>query len=208
MMERWVYRTFVVGLMLLVAILIAPHPIATNDGPVHLAFSNLMVTLHQPGHPLQQKAYYISLGPYPNLTIYILLDSLIRVVPPDIAESVIQILSIVGPIAACYFALGMINPRNVWLAVFLLPLSLNQMFFLGLYNHCISIAAFFLAIATYYWMLKAPSFARAAAVSGLLILAFFSHASGFIMAFAGIATISAILATRSYFRSRDLRACY
>ncbi len=192
--------------MLLVVILIAPHALVTNDGPVHLAFSSLMATMHQPGHPLQERAYSISLRPNPNLAVYFLLDALIRATSPGIAESILQILSIIGPIAACYFALLMINPKNVWLAVFILPLSLNQMFFLGLYNHCISTAAFFLTIGCYLWMIKAPSVRRAVALSGALVLTFLCHASGFIMAFAGIGVMSGTSFVLALLRGRGVRS--
>jgi hypothetical protein len=203
MTQSWVYRAILLGLMLLVVILIAPHPLATNDGPVHLSFANLMATMHQPDHPLQQRAYSISLRPNPNVAVYLLLDALIRATSPNVAESILQILSIIAPIAACYFTLLMINPRNAWLAVFVLPLSLNQMFFLGLYNHCMSTAAFFLTIGCYYWMIKAPSVLRATALSGSLILTFLCHASGFIMAFAGIGVMSGAFFLFSLLRDRS-----
>jgi hypothetical protein len=191
MMHSWVYRSILLGLMLLVVIVIAPHAMVTNDGPVHLSFANLLATMHQPNHPLQERAYTISLRPNPNLAVYFLLDALIRATSPGIAEAILQILSIIGPVAACSFALLMINPRNVWLAVFLLPLSINQMLFMGLYNNCVSNAAFFLTIGCYYWMIKAPSVPRAAVLSGCLVLTFLCHASGFIMAFSGTGAMSA-----------------
>jgi len=190
-MQRWICRSILLGLMLAAAIPIARHAVATNDGPAHVAFAHLLATRQQPDHPLQQQAYTVSLQPNPNLAVYLLMDALMRVFSPDATESIIQILCLIGPMAACWFAIGMIEPKNIWLAVFVLPLSLNQMFFLGLYNHCLSTAAFFLAISAYFWMIKAPSAMRALVVAGCLVLTFLCHASGFIMAFAGIACLSA-----------------
>lgn len=198
MKKSWIYCTIIVCLGLLFAVAILRHPVATNDGPVHVAFSNLLLTLHAPNHPLQQKAYLLQIRPSPNLAVYFLLAAMMQLLPPSLAESIVQILCILGPVAACYFALRVINPRNAWLSVFVLPLMLNQMFFLGLYNHCISMAAFFLAIGTYFWVAKAPSPWRALALSASLILTFLCHASGFIMAFSGVAAMSGTAVLLSY----------
>ena len=204
-MQRWVYRVILLGLMFAAALPLARHAAVTSDGPVHVAFANLMATMPQAGHPLQQQAYTINSRPTPNLAVYLLLSALMRVSSPDIAESVVQILCLIAPVAACWFAIGRIDPKNVWLAVFVLPLSINQMFFLGLYNHCLSTAAFFLAIGTYFWMVKAPSILRALALAVSLMLTFFCHASGFIMAFAGIATMAAVSCVIPAFRDGSAR---
>jgi len=192
-MLRWMYLSVTVGLAILVCVLILPHAAMTNDGPVHLAFSNRLATAMQPNHPLQQQAYSIHLRPNPNLAMYLLMAALIWLFSPGIAESVAQVLCILAPMAAGFFALRQIKPRNAWLAMLILPLSLNQMFFLGLYNHGLSIAAFFVAIGAYDWMIKAPSYRRAIWVAAALVLTFLCHASGFIMACAGIGTMAATL---------------
>lgn len=208
-MPRWVYRSILIGLMLLAVASVARFPAATNDGPAHLAFSNLLATMRQPNHPLQQQAYSISLRPNPNLAVYLLMAAMLRVFSPATVESIVQILCLIGPITACWFAIRMIDPeaaRNVWLAVFILPLTLNQMFFLGLYNHCISMAVFFLVVGTYFWMIKSPSFVRALALAACLVLTFLCHASGFIMAFAGVTVLSGTSFTFSLLRDRRLIA--
>src|SRR6516165_7976861 len=137
------------GVAAVTAAAILYHPMATNDGPVHVAFANLIATLGRPENELQRHAYALTLRPNPNLLIYLLMATLLRVGSPGLAESLVQVLCVVGPVSAAYLALRQINPANTWLAVFVLPLSLNQMFFLGLYNHCCATGAFFLAIAAY-----------------------------------------------------------
>jgi hypothetical protein len=180
------------GVAAVTAAAILYRPIATNDGPVHLAFANLIATLGRPEHELQRHAYALTLRPNPNLLIYLLMAALLRVAPPGLTESLVQVLCVVGPVSAAYLALRQINPANTWLAVFVLPLSLNQMFFLGLYNHCCATGAFYLAIAAYLWMNRAPSFRRALVLASALILTFLCHASGFIMAMAGVGTMTAM----------------
>jgi hypothetical protein len=127
-----------------------------------------------------------------------------RFLSPGLTESIIQILCIAGPVAAGYFAISTINPKNVWLSIFLLPLALNQMLFLGLYNHSLSIAAFFIVVGTYFWMSKAPSYSRAIVLSGAILLVFFCHASGFVMAFTGLGTISLTLVILSFSREHRI----
>ncbi len=190
-LKRWLYRPVIVALTLIVAAFILRHPLATNDGPVHVAFSHVLLTYYQADHPLQHQAYALNLRPNPNLAVYFLMSALMRFLSPALAESIIQILCTAGPVAAGHFAIRTINPRNAWLAIFILPMTLNQMFFLGLYNHAISMAAFFLVIGLYFRMIEAPSYGRAAGLSAALLLTFFCHASGFVMAYTGLGVITA-----------------
>ncbi|MFC5864661.1 hypothetical protein ACFPT7_20300 [Acidicapsa dinghuensis] len=185
-MQRWIQRSIVLCLLLAIAFLLLRHPMATNDGPVHLAFTNQIVHQHDPGFPLQHKAYLVEMRPDPNLAVYLLMAGLMKLFSAGIAEAIIQFLCLAGPMCAAYFAIHMVEPKNTWLAIFVFPISLNQMFFLGLYNHCMSTAAFFIAIGTYIWMMKAPSVKRALCLAGSLVLAFFCHASGFLMSVLGI----------------------
>ena len=205
-MQQPIYRAILLGLVILVILIVLPHPFATNDGPVHLAFSHLILTSHQNDLPLQHLAYLIQLKPNPNLAVYLLMAALMRIFSPAVTESLIQLCCLIAPMLAAYFAIGRINPRNVWLSVFVLPISLNQMFFLGLYNHCLSTAAFFLVVGTYFWMSKSPSVLRALVLYGTLLLAFACHASGFIMSVAGTVSLSLAAGVLSCRRSASIPA--
>ena len=203
-MQQWMQRSIVFGMALLIALVILRHPVATNDGPVHVAFSNQILNQQGADHPLQHLAYQVQLKPNPNLAVYLLMAGLMKVFSASFAESFIQVLCLVGPVLAAYFAIYTIQPKNAWLSFFVLPISFNQMFFLGLYNHCISTAAFFLVIGTYFWMMKAPSIARAAVLAATLVLTFFCHASGFLMSVAGIDTLAATQVLLSWIRHRRI----
>jgi hypothetical protein len=198
------YRLALTATITFIALLLLQQPIATNDGPVHVQFSHLMLTLRQANHPLQSHLYTLKLKLNPNLAVYLLMSSMMRIFSPELTESIVQLLCIAGLVWSGYFALKMVDSRNAWLSIFLLPLAFNQMFFLGLYNHCLSLAAFFLALGTYYWMNKSPSLLRAVALSGALILTFFCHASGFIMTFMGIGVITATAAAMDFARHRRI----
>ena len=206
LVQKWVFRSILLSLLAFISIRILAHPLATNDGPIHVAFAHLILTFHQPGQILQSLVYRLHLRPNPNLAVYFLMAGLMRFVSPALTESIVQVLCIVGPILAAWFAIHSINPRNTWLTILFLPLALNQMLYLGLYNHSLSIAAFFLVVGTYFRLCKAPSYARAAALSACLVLTFFCHASGFVMAFAGLASMSGTAALLSCLRERNLFA--
>ena len=182
-----------VALMLALVALLLKHTVNTNDGPVHVAFAHVLLTWGQAGNPLQHAAYVLHLRANPNVAVYLLMVVFMRVFSPEMTESIVQALSVVGPVFMAWFALRMANKENDWLAIFLIPLSLNQMFFLGLYSFCSSIAAFFLTIGIFFWLQKAPSWRRAGALGGSLIAAYFCHAGGFVMAWMGVASLSGVL---------------
>ena len=67
MKHIWIFRLLLVGLLAFLAISVLQHPLATNDGPVHVAFAHLISTYQQPGQTLQSRAYSVHLRPNPNL---------------------------------------------------------------------------------------------------------------------------------------------
>jgi hypothetical protein len=204
--RSWVFWSLSLALLLFLTVSILRHPLATNDGPVHAAFSHLLLTYHQPAQPMQSLAYTLDLRPKPNLTVYLLMALLMRVFSTGVTESIIQVLCIVCPFFAAYFALRSIHPKNAWLSLFLVPLALNQMFFLGLYNHELSTAAFFLVIGTYFWMLKAPGYRRALLLACSVLLTFLCHASGLVMSLTGLIAMSTTDAVLTARRQRSIVA--
>ena len=203
-MKQWIQRSILLCLVLTIAVMLLRHPIATNDGPVHLAFSNQILHQHDPSLSLQHGAYLVEMKPDPNLAVYLLMAGLMKLFPVGLAEAIVQFLCLAGPVCAAYFAIYMIEPKNTWLAIFVLPISFSQMFFLGLYNHCMSTAAFFLVIGTYFWTMKAPSVAKAALLAGSLTLTFFCHASGFMMSVIGILTLVVVEILICRYREKHL----
>jgi hypothetical protein len=189
--RRWVFWSLSLSLLGFLAVTILRHPLATNDGPVHVAFSHLLLTYHQPAQAMQSLAYTLDLRPKPNLTVYLIMALLMRAFSTGVTESIIQVLCIACPFFAAYFALRSINPMNAWLALFLVPLTLNQTLFLGLYNHVLSTAGFFLVIGTYFWMLKSPGYRRALVLACTVLITFLCHASGLVMSLTGLAAMSA-----------------
>jgi hypothetical protein len=191
-MPRRPFEVLALTVSALTAAVILSHPLATSDGPAHVAFANLIATLGQPGHELQQRAYALNFRPNPNLLMYLVMAGLLHVLPAGLTESIVQVFCILGPAAAAWLAIRQINRENAWLAVFVLPLSLNQLFFYGMYNQCAATGAFFLVLAAYFWLVSAPSWRRAVVLAGALVLTFVCHASGFIMAMIGLTAMAGV----------------
>ena len=179
------------ALALLVVIVIVQQPFATNDGPVHMAFADLIANFHDQGRELQRDAYRVDLRLTPNLLPYLLMALLIDLSSVRIAESVIQILCLLGPTVASWLALRTIRRENAWLAVFVFPLSLNQLFFLGLYNYCLSTALFFLVVASYWRLNEVRSIAWSVVLGASLTLILTTHAGGFVAAMSGVGALIA-----------------
>jgi len=189
-----------------VGVALAGGPWMTNDGPVHVVFAYLLDHLRDPGHPLQQMVYRLDMRLQPNLLGDLMMSGLMRLTTPVAAEAVIQYLSLLGPMLASLLAFRQISRASSWLCIFIFILSLNQLFFFGLYNFALSTAVFFLAVAAHYRLMAAASMRSAGFLGGALGLAVLCHAGGFIAAWSGIAAmVLAQIATRRA-RGGSLRA--
>jgi hypothetical protein len=183
-------KRYVVYCLLFGFALLWIFPIATNDGPVHVGFANFMLTGH-PGN-VAAELYMRNDGINPNMAVYALLVFMLRFLSPGAAEGVVQFVCLLGPSLGAYWAIGQIRKDRAWLAVLILPLSLNQAFFLGLYNFCFSAIAFFGAIGSFYWMQKKASPWRLLAPIAALYIAFFCHAAGFIAAVMSLGVLTLV----------------
>jgi hypothetical protein len=188
-MRRWPCFAMLIGLAALLSVIVLIRPVLTNDGPVHIAIGHLLGALLEESQSLKNDVYELNLKLNPNLTIYLLISLLLRAFSPAVTESIIQMLSLLGPLGAGFFALGSINRESRCLAVLMLPLSMSVLFYLGLYNHCLSIAAFLLVLGCYFRLQAVPSRSRAAWLAAALIVAFLCHASGYAMSVISVASM-------------------
>lgn len=176
--------------MAFAAVLASALPMYTNDGPAHVGIANFLA--NAAADSLASQLYIRNESLHPNIAVYLVLAGLMQFVSIEQAESVVQLLALLGPPIAAYFLILQIHRDRAWLAILVLPLSINQCFFLGLYNFCFSITAFFLALAAYVWMQKSGAWKRALLPIAMLYLAFFAHAAGFIAAVVSIACLSLV----------------
>ena|GEM_PF-1998408 len=166
------------------------YPILTNDGPIHLSFSYLIANMDE--NPLQARVYIDDFRFVTNALAYAIMIPFIELVSPSFAESVIQCICLISPVVLGYLLIRRISRDNAFLAAFILPLSFNQMFFLGLYNYCLSISLFLVCLIVYDWLFNAPSFLKAVLLSVALLATFLAHPSGFIIAWCSLAAVTGV----------------
>jgi hypothetical protein len=153
-------------------------PFATNDGPVHMSFAR-MFWFGLAG-PLQTHLYMINRELDPNLLGYLIAGPAIAIVGADWAEIILQAICLISLPLAGWFVMSTLRSGNMaWVGV-MAAMSLNEMFFLGLYNYSLSLSAGLLAFGMlvraereggYWW----------AGFGAALVIAFLSHPGGLIL---------------------------
>jgi hypothetical protein len=166
-------------------------PFATNDGPVHMSFGRMLGALPEAG-TLQAQHYQRNGGLHPNLAVYGLIAMLLKGMGPEAAEAVVQLVCLLGPVGGMAALLWQFDRRQTWVALFAFPLSLHQLFYLGLYNYCLSVTGFLLGIAALLWMEKRQGAWRAAVPAAALYFSYFSHAAGFLAAMLALTVLTAL----------------
>jgi hypothetical protein len=166
-------------------------PFLTNDGPAHVAFAYRLANEHSTQLPLQAYAYMVDLRLATNAMVYVVIAALMKITSPLAAESIIQWLCLIGPMCAAVAAVRIVERKNVWIALLIFPLTLNETFFLGLYNFSLSLIGFFVSLAIYLSLRKQPTVLKSVALSAALVFTLLCHAGGFIAIAAGIAAMAA-----------------
>jgi hypothetical protein len=154
------------------------HPFATNDGPVHMSFAR-MFWFGFAG-PLQSHLYVLKRELDPNLIGYLIAGPMIPVVGSDWAETILQAVCLVSLPLSGWFVVRALGATNVaWVPV-MVAMSLNEMFFLGLYNYSISLSV---GILSFGMLIFAESGGMLwwAGFSAVLVVAFLAHAGGLIL---------------------------
>jgi hypothetical protein len=137
--------------------------------------------LGQPGYELTNAFYRSNVGPEPNWVTYVILDGLLKITSPHIAEKIVQSLVLVAVPLAGRYALSFRGPQT-WLSLAVFPFTFNQMFFLGLYNFTLSLAFFFVFMGLILRSVG-PMHRRGVvhwlAITSCLVLLYFSHAMAY-----------------------------
>ena len=154
------------------------HPFATNDGPVHMSFAR-MFWFGFAG-PLQSHLYVVKRELDPNLIGYFLAGPMIPVIGSDWAETILQAVCLVSLPLAGWFVVRALGATNVaWVPV-MVAMSLNEMFFLGLYNYSISLSVGLLSFGMLIFAERGGAFWWVG-FSAVLAVAFLAHAGGLIL---------------------------
>jgi len=207
-MAAWLFRGL---LLLLVATLAIAGPVLTNDGPSHLSMAHVMRIAGDSSAPMLNRLYEINPGFVPNALGHHLLSAFMLVLPPLAAETALQILVLAALPLAAWPTLRRCGQGAGWLALFFFPIALQRLFFLGLYNFCLSLTGVMLCILAYLRLREvalpdaprhdgapAPAMlrrieasvpARAAQLAMLALLTLASHVSGWMAAALAVGTM-------------------
>ena len=177
---------------LLALFLLTTGPVLTSDGPAHLAMAQVMRHVGDADWPQVNRVYELHPGLSPNALAHHLLAGMLRIMPPAAAEATVQALCLLGPPLAGLLLLRRLSPHAGWLALFLIPLALQRLFFAGLYNYCLSFAGALLCLAAFLRLREHASLARLAVLAGLLLLTLACQAFGWLAA--GLAIVLLLLA--------------
>lgn len=188
--ESWRWAMLLLSALYAAAVLYV-LPFATNDGPVHMSFAHLLGGGPDSG-VLQAQHYRRNSALHPNLAVYGLAVLLLKGMRPELAEALVQLACLLGPVAGTALVLSQFQRRQQWVALFAFPLALHQLFFMGLYNYCLSVTGFLVSIAALMWMQKRPGAACAVAPIAALYVTYFSHAAGFLAAMVAVGVLTAL----------------
>lgn len=149
----------------------------TTDGPAHLYnawAANQLLTHAQ--HPFHQ---YLAFNPVPvpNYLTQGLLMGLLHLLPPWLAEKLVQSLFVVGLPWAVRYVVRAWQPAAGFLALLAFSFIYSAVFQYGFYNFCLSLVLLLVAIGYWRRHLHEPRVAarNVVGMGGLLLLLYFAH---------------------------------
>lgn len=175
--------------VLLAGVILLLGPILTNDGPAHLAMAHFYRVAGDPAAPMLNRVYELNPTPSPNQLGHLAMAALVGLLPPLAAEQALQLLCLLGIPLSGWLLLRRIAPEAAWLALFLLPVAMQRVTLLGLYNLALSIAGCLLCLWAWLALRDRPGVARALVLAGLLLLTLAAHVSGWMAACVALGTL-------------------
>ena len=184
----WVYAAL--AALFLVPFWAAPGYLPSTDGPSHVYNAWLLGQLAGPAPaPLLRQYYYLNPQPVPNSLTHVALLALMWALPPAAAEKALLSLYVLLAAGALWYLAGAIDGERAWLALLGLPLVWNVLLGFGFYNYCFSVPLALLALGWWWRHRGRPGLAFAAVLDALLVLCYFAHILGVVLALAGIGVL-------------------
>jgi hypothetical protein len=177
-------------------------PVLTSDGPAHVAIAQAL--LGDTASPMLARLYEVNPSWSPNALAHVLLAMLLRWLPPATAEQVLQLVCVLSVPLAARLTLQRLSPGAGWLALFFFPVALQRLFFLGLYNFCLSVTGCLLCIWALLGLRRQISWSGAATLVALLLLTLACQASGWIAAALALGVLSGADAIRRLLAGQNL----
>ncbi|MCI0685528.1 MAG: hypothetical protein L0Y71_25800 [Gemmataceae bacterium] len=155
--------------------------VPTQDGPAHLSGATILKDYGAPGTRYHE-FFEVRLEPTPNWSAHLLLAGLMFVLPPLIAEKALVSGYVFALAGALRYFCGAFGPRTRPLALVGLLFAYNRCLWLGFYNFNLSLALCLFILG--YWLRRRAhtDALTAAALTLLLVVTFFTHLVGFLVA--------------------------
>jgi hypothetical protein len=175
---RWLF--IILALLSIIPFWTVRYPLIC-DYPNHLA---RWFVLHHARDPLYHfSAFYVpAWGPLPYVSVDLLAVGLQYILPIDVSGRCILSLCIVSVTFAGYLFLRKACPENASLALFGILVAFNPMFLLGSISYEISLAFCLLTVSLWVSYCSSPRVSTALWVMLGLLLTYFSHLIGILLA--------------------------
>jgi hypothetical protein len=177
-----------VSLNALPLILLPYYP--SLDGPVHLYNVNLLREMIMGGNPLITDFFSINRDIIPNWTSTFILAIFRLVLSSQVADKLF-LLTIAFALPWTVFSLiRRVAPQNMLLSLFSLSFVYTYPFGLGFYNFCFGVVVYLCILN--FWIGRKNVLASLMGLSGLLLLAYFTHILVFVLSFSSVGLYSVL----------------
>lgn len=158
----------------------------TTDGGAHVANADVLLQYFGPDGTAYRQYYELNSLPVPNALGHFILALLMAFLPHLAAEKcLISAYVLLLPLSVRYAVMA-VRPSSGWIALLVVPLSLNWIFHQGFYNFLISVAIFFFLLG--YWLRRREAMnAKRTVILGFLgLLLYAGHLLSITLACAAI----------------------
>jgi hypothetical protein len=194
--ERW--APYVVGALLAIPVLVAKYP-PMDDLPLHEASVGLWRHWSDPQFA-PRDLYYLNIG-HANQLFSFLVYALSFLVPIGWASKIVVAGAVFAlPVAAALLADHVASPR--WTALLAAPVGLGWLFFWGMIQNIIGLAALLAILPAIDRFVAQPSGKRAAWMCAAVLLFHFAHQAMQLVAMGALVLFWASLGPRAGFRAR------
>jgi hypothetical protein len=188
--------TVAAGLLVLPLWIVKYPPLL--DYPNHLARVFILTHINDPGYQFSQY-YTVTFGPYPYLTMDVLLMALQKLFSTVTGGRIILSLCVLAVPLAAWFFVRQANRENTSLACWGLLSGYNIFFLWGFVNWQLSMALVLLVAGLWIRHLARPTIVRWSVLLVVVTLLYFTHLQGF--GLAGLIVTAYAALTRKGFRS-------
>jgi hypothetical protein len=192
-------------LVLITAALGLVGPVLTSDGPAHVAMAHFLTLAGNPEWAMLNRLFEINPTLSPNALGHFLLAGLMWVFPPLVAEQIVQAVCVISIPLAARLTLRRLAPDAGWIALFFFPVALQRMFYMGLYNYCLSLTGCILCIWAFLRFREKSSAINAIILAAILLVTLACQASGWMEAVVAVGTMALVDAGCGLFRGEPIR---